>query len=336
MHILYQKNILHISNLTKKTIFNIIELATKMKIEKKLYKEKKRLCNKNILLIFEQNSTRTRCSFEIACFDQGANVTFLNVQNTHMGYKETIQDTAVILSHMYDGIQYRGTQKNIEILSQYSIVPIWNGLTEISHPTQILADLLTIRECLPNKNLEDIVLTYIGDIYNNISMSLIEAAQIIGFKLNLITSQFFLKQQKYFFLKKKINFYSNIIITYDINHIKNTDIIYTDVWLSMGESTELWEQKITNLYKYQINKKLLLKSENDNIKIMHCLPAYHVYDHYKNIIDNKIISRLKLFDGLEITDEIFTSYNSIILQQAINKIHIVKAIMILTLNKNNN
>ncbi|WP_246209056.1 ornithine carbamoyltransferase [Enterobacteriaceae endosymbiont of Macroplea appendiculata] len=332
---LYQKSILYISNLTKKTIFNIIKLAAKIKIEKKLHKEKKRLCNKNILLIFEQNSTRTRCAFEIACFDQGANVTFLNAQNTHIGYKETIQDTAVILSHMYDGIQYRGTQKNIEILSKYSIVPIWNGLTEISHPTQILADLLTIHECLPNKNLEDIILSYIGDIYNNISMSLIEAAQIIGFKLNLITSKSFLKQQKYFLLKNKINFSNNIIITHDMNHIKNTDIIYTDVWLSMGESTTFWEQKIINLYKYQINKKLLLKSKNDNIKIMHCLPSYHVYDHYKHIIDNQIISRLKLFDGLEITDEMFRSHHSIILQQAINRIHIVKAIMILTLNKHN-
>ncbi|QJC33641.1 ornithine carbamoyltransferase [Enterobacteriaceae endosymbiont of Donacia provostii] len=339
MNQFYNKNFLKLSNFSKKEIYTLIKIAKKLKNDKNNNKEKKLLKDKNIILIFEKNSTRTRCSFEIACFDQGANVTFLNTEHSHIRHKESLKDSTKILSQMYNGIGYRGQyHKNIEIIAKYSKIPVWNGLTNEFHPTQILADLLTIKENIKNTDVDQIKLSYIGDINNNISYSLIELSMIIGFKLYLISPQ---KLQSYnnFYIKnliKKIQYYPNIHITSNIEEgIKNTDFIYTDIWLSMGEKDSLksWEKKIKILHNYQVNKKLLEKSENNNIKVMHCLPSLHLYSHYKKLFNNKIISKYNLYNGLEITDDIFESEQSIIFQQAENKIHTIKAIMITSLLK---
>ncbi|QJC28564.1 ornithine carbamoyltransferase [Enterobacteriaceae endosymbiont of Plateumaris consimilis] len=334
MNQFYNRHFLKLSDFSKKDIYELLNISLKLKNDKKKNKEIKKLYNKNIILIFEKESTRTRCSFEIACYDQDAKITYLDKHNSHIGYKESIKDTARILSQIYDGIVFRGkNQKDIEILSKYSNIPVWNGLTKEFHPIQILADLLTIQECLINKSLDKISLSYIGDINNNIANSLIEASLIIGFQLNLISPKKLWPNNTLFnnLLLNK----NKIFITDNINDgVKNTDFIYTDVWLSMGESSQLWESRIHDLYIYQVNKKLLLQTKNKNVKVMHCLPSLHIYNHYKKYFNNKIIFKYNLFDGLEITDEVFESQNSIIFKQSENKLHVIKAIILLTLLKN--
>ncbi|QJC33238.1 ornithine carbamoyltransferase [Enterobacteriaceae endosymbiont of Donacia clavipes] len=339
MNQFYNKHFLKLSDFSKKDIFELIKISEKLKYDKKNFQEKKTLINKNIILIFEKNSTRTRCSFEIACFDQGANVTYLDIKNSHIGYKESLKDSARILSNMYNGLQYRGKyQKNLEIFAKYSKIPVWNGLTNEFHPTQILADLLTIKEHTKNKNIDQIKLSYIGDINNNISLSLIEASIIIDFELYLISPQKIEANNNPYInnILKKIKNKNKIHITNNIDiGIKNADFVYTDVWLSMGEKTslKLWEKKIKIFSNYQVNKLLLIKSNNPNIKVMHCLPSLHLYNHYKKLFTKEIISKYKLFNGLEITNEVFESNNSIIFQQAENKIHTIKAVMTSTLLK---
>ncbi|QJC28112.1 ornithine carbamoyltransferase [Enterobacteriaceae endosymbiont of Plateumaris braccata] len=334
MNQFYNRHFLKLSDFSKRDIFELLRISLKLKNDKKKNKEIKKLYNKNIILIFEKESTRTRCSFEIACYDQDAKITYLDKHNSHIGYKESIKDTARILSQIYDGIVFRGkSQKDIEILSQYSNIPVWNGLTKEFHPIQILADLLTIQEYLINKSLDKIILTYIGDINNNIANSLIEASLIIGFRLNLISPKK-LWPNNNTLLNNLLN-QDKIFITDNIDEgINNTDFIYTDVWLSMGESSKLWESRIHDLHIYQINKKLLLKTKNKNVKVMHCLPSLHLYNHYKKYFNNTIISKYNLFNGLEITDEVFESKNSIIFKQSENKLHVIKAIILLTLLKN--
>ncbi|QJC36451.1 ornithine carbamoyltransferase [Enterobacteriaceae endosymbiont of Donacia simplex] len=339
MNEFYNKHFLKLSDFSKQNIYELIKISEKLKYDKKNFKEKKKLVNKNIILIFEKNSTRTRCSFEIACFDQGANVTYLNIKDSHIDHKESLKDSARILSNMYHGLEYRGKyQKKLEIIANYSTIPVWNGLTNEFHPTQILADLLTIKENIKNKKIDQIKLSYIGDINNNIAYSLIEASSIIGFKLFLISPQKIKLGNNIYInnIIKKVITHSNINITDNIDlGIKNSDFIYTDIWLSMGEkkSLKLWEKKIKKLHNYQVNRLLLEKSQNNNVKIMHCLPSLHLYKHYKNLFTKEIISKYNLYNGLEITDEIFESKNSIIFQQAENKIHTIKAIMIASLLK---
>ncbi|QJC29009.1 ornithine carbamoyltransferase [Enterobacteriaceae endosymbiont of Plateumaris rustica] len=333
MNQFYKRHFLKLSDFSKKEIYEILDISSKLKNDKKKNKEIKKLNNKNIVLIFEKESTRTRCSFEIACYDQNAKITYLNKYNSHIGYKESIKDTARILGQIYDGIVFRGkNQKDIEILSQYAGIPVWNALTKKFHPIQILADLLTIQEYLINKSLDKILLSYIGDINNNIANSLIEAALIIGFNLNLVSPKKLWPKYK-FFNNLSLN-KNKIYLTDNIDDgVNNADFIYTDVWLSMGESSKIWEKRIHDLHIYQINKELLLKTKNKNIKIMHCLPSLHLYHHYKKYFSNEIISKYNLFNGLEITDDIFESKNSIIFKQSENKLHVIKAIILLTLLK---
>ncbi|QJC37270.1 ornithine carbamoyltransferase [Enterobacteriaceae endosymbiont of Donacia thalassina] len=339
MNSFYNKHFLKLSDFSKENLYELIKISEKLKYKKKIFKEEKKLVGKNIILIFEKNSTRTRCSFEIACFDQGANITYLNTIDSHINDKESLKDSARILSKMYDGLEYRGKyQKNIEILAKYSTIPVWNGLTNELHPTQILADLLTIKENIKNKEIDQIKLSYIGDINNNISYSLIEASSIIGFELYLISSQKLELGNNLYInnIIKKMKKSNNIHITSNLNiGVKNADFIYTDIWFSMGEekSLELWEKKIKKLRNYQVNHSLLKKSHNNNIKVMHCLPSLHLYNHYKKLFTKEIISKYNLYNGLEITDEVFESKNSIIFQQAENKIHTIKAIIMTSLLK---
>ncbi|CAL4321970.1 ornithine carbamoyltransferase [Buchnera aphidicola] len=327
MKSLFKKHIIKISNFNKHEIQKIIELSLYLKKNRNNQQEIQYLKNKKIALIFEQESTRTRCAFEIAAIEQGAYSSYFGPGNMHLGYKESIIDTAKILSKMYDGIQYRGNDHNvIKILSKYASVPVWNGLTNKYHPTQLIADLLTMIEFSRNKNISEIICSYLGDASNNIGNSLVELAGIMGFQLNLIAPKKYWPDQK--ILNKYIKS-NNIICTENINQgIYQSDFIYTDVWVSMGETEDAWKKKIELLRKYQVNKKIIQIAQNPKVKILHCLPALHD----KNTKIGKKISNLYQFnDGIEITNEIFDKYNRIIFQQAENRLHTIKAILISTL-----
>ncbi|XBC42119.1 MAG: ornithine carbamoyltransferase [Buchnera aphidicola (Meitanaphis elongallis)] len=335
MNTLYNKSCLKLSDFRNDDIKYIIKVAKFLKNSKKNDKEIRYLKNKKIVLIFEQESTRTRCAFEVAAFDQGANVTYLGPGNTHLGYKESIQDTARVLSRMYNGIQYRGhNHKTIEILGKYANVPIWNGLTKKFHPTQILADLLTMKETLSSKSLSNISCAYVGDTKNNISATLLEAAAILGFNLRLVAPiQFWPKSE--FFMKCKTQAKQNngdIICTENIKEgVKNVDFIYTDVWMSMGYPQKEWNSRIKLLKKYQVNSNMLSLTHNRNIQVLHCLPSFH---DNNTIVGNKIIQQNNLENGIEITNEIFELYSNIIFEQSENRLHIIKALMVTSLIKN--
>ncbi|CAL4323283.1 Ornithine carbamoyltransferase subunit I [Buchnera aphidicola (Eriosoma lanigerum)] len=333
MNNLYKKNLLRLFDLTKFEINNLINFSKILKNQKKDNNETQYLKKKNIVLIFEKESTRTRCSFEVSAFDQGARVTYLGPGNTHLGNKESIQDTAQILCKLYDGIQYRGhDHKNIEILAKYSKVPVWNGLTNSFHPTQGLADLLTIQEIIKEKkDFSEITLSYVGDARNNMGSTIIEAASIMGFNLRIVSPKKYWPKNSFLNVcQKKIAEYKKYILcTEDIKEgVNNVDFIYTDVWISMGEPKNTWKEKIALLKKYQINHSMLELTNNPNIKVLHCLPALH---DNQTEIGKKILNTFQLKDGIEITNEIFKLHNNIILQQAENRLHTIKALIISTL-----
>ncbi|MBZ2279251.1 MAG: ornithine carbamoyltransferase, partial [Buchnera aphidicola] len=279
MNTLYNRHCLRLLDLTSKELKNIIFLAQKLKIKKKKKNENQLLRKKNIVLIFEKESTRTRCAFEVSAFDQGANITYLGPGNTHLGSKESVEDTAQVLSRLYDGIQYRGDHHNIiETLAKNSKIPVWNGLTNKFHPTQLMADCLTMTEILPNLPFSSIKCAYVGDTHNNIGNSLLETAALLGLDLRLVSPKEFWPEKNFFILCQKIakkNF-GNIICTENIQKgVKNVDFIYTDVWVSMGESYEIWEKRIKLLKKYQVNNSMLELTDNSQVKILHCLPSLH-------------------------------------------------------------
>jgi len=279
MNNLYQRNCLRLIDFNTFELNNIISLSKKIKKIKKNGQEIPLLKKKNIALIFEKESTRTRCSFEVAAFDQGAHVTYLGPGSTHLGTKESIEDTAKVLSRLYDGIQYRGhDHKTIEILAQYSTVPIWNGLTDQFHPTQLIADLLTIKEIFPDKNFSDIKCSYVGDSRNNIGNSLLEAASIVGLNLYLVSPKEYWPDKKFFTTSQKLaqKNKGKIVCTENIvEGVENSDFLYTDVWVSMGENQKIWKERIELLRKYQLNDEMIKITKNPRVKILHCLPALH-------------------------------------------------------------
>lgn len=336
MSTLYQRNFLRLLDFKNSEIQYLINLSSKLKQLKKNEKETQYLKKKNIVLIFEKESTRTRCAFEVAAFDQGANVTYLGPSNTHLGHKESIIDTAKVLSRMYHGIEYRGYNHNIiNILAKFSKVPVWNGLTDQFHPTQIMADLLTMQETLRKKKLREISCAYVGDANNNISNTMLEAAAITGLNLRLVAPKqcwpndhFFSQCQSIAKIKK-----GKIVCTENIEEgVKNVDFIYTDVWVSMGESEKLWIDRIQLLKKYQVNENMIQLTKNKNVKILHCLPAFH---DKNTILGKKILEKFNLYSGIEITHSIFEKHSNTIFEQSENRLHTIKAIMIATLIKNN-
>ncbi|WP_343152445.1 ornithine carbamoyltransferase [Buchnera aphidicola] len=333
---LYQRHCTRLFDFSDIEIKKIINLSADLKKLKSEKKEIPYLKNKKIVLIFEKESTRTRCAFEVAAFDQFANVTYLGPGSTHLGYKESLRDTVEILSSLYDGIQYRGGKhENIMILSKYSKVPIWNGLTDQFHPTQLLSDILTMQELLKKKCLSRRKIVYIGDATNNIANTLLEASVLTNLNMTVIAPKKYWPEKKLLRSCQLKGKEKNIKIecTDSISEgIKNADFIYTDVWISMGEPKETWEDKIKSLLPYQVNKKLLELSNNKNVEILHCLPAMHD----KNTTMGKILlKKLGLQNGLEITKEVFHHYRKTIFKQAENRIHAIKALMISTLLKEN-
>ncbi|MFI4847438.1 MAG: ornithine carbamoyltransferase [Candidatus Makana argininalis] len=337
MNSLFKRNFLRLIDFSENEIKNILLLSHYLKKCKKLGTEIKYLNGKNILLIFEKPSTRTRCSFEVSAFDQGANITYIDQNTSQMHKKESVKDTSIVLGKMYDAIQYRGYNQNyIENIAKYSKIPVWNGLTNEFHPTQLIADLLTIEENIKYKPFNKINLTYIGDASNNIGNSLLEASAVTGLNLTLVSPKY------YFPNKKLINYCTllsknkggNINITEDIlNGVKASDFIYTDVWLSMGDNKSQWKKKIKNLRNYQLNSDIINLIDNKNVKFLHCLPSFH---NNNSDIGKKISKKYGFKNGIEVTNDVFESEYSLVFKQAENRLHTIKAIMIYTLNKNVN
>ncbi len=329
---LRNRNFLTLLDFTPKEIRFLLELSADLKKAKYNGTEQPRLEGKNIALIFEKASTRTRCAFEVAAYDQGAHVTYLGPTGSQIGKKETMKDTARVLGRMYDGIEYRGFgQPIVEELGKYAGVPVWNGLTNEYHPTQILADLLTIMENI-SKPLEDVIFTYVGDGRNNMANSLMIGCAKMGMDFRLVAPKVvhpdadLVKQCEEIAAQTG----AKIMITEDIDKgVKDTDVIYTDVWVSMGEPEEVWKQRIELLKPYQVNMEMMNKTGKKSTLFMHCLPSFHNTD---TVIGKEIFEKFGI-DAMEATDEVFECENSVVFDEAENRMHTIKAVMVATLGK---
>lgn len=321
------KHLLSIKALTGAQIEKYINLAVQLKKHKALGNEKHHLSGKNIVLLFEKDSTRTRCSFEVAATDQGAHVTYIGSNGSQMGTKESIKDTARVLGRIYDGIEYRGyDQSTVETLAEYSGVPVWNGLTDQTHPTQALADLLTIREHSTKEN-KNIKVCFVGQADNNVAMSLMFACAKTGIHYCAVSpGKYHPEATIVENLFKETG--THITITENIETgVKNADFIYTDVWVSMGEPTEVWDERIKLLMPYQVNSKMMEMTGNENCKFMHCLPAFH---NLETELGRKIHAKYGISE-IEVTDEVFESDMSIVFDQAENRLHTIKAVIVTSL-----
>jgi len=308
----------------------LLNLALDLKKAKYAGTEQQRLKGKNIVLIFEKASTRTRCAFETAAYDQGANVTYLGPTGSQMGKKESMKDTARVLGRMYDGIEYRGFgQEIVEILAQHSGVPVWNGLTNEFHPTQVLADFLTMME-YSNKPLSQVSFAYLGDARNNMGNSLLIGAAKMGMDYRSVAPKTLQPKKELIDAAKEIAVDTGAKITFteDVEEgVKGCDFLYTDVWVSMGEPDEIWKERIKLLKPYQVNRKTLELTGNNGVKFLHCLPSFH---NRETIIGEEIYQKFGL-DGMEVTEDVFESSASIVFEEAENRIHTIKAVMVATL-----
>jgi ornithine carbamoyltransferase len=308
----------------------LLDLAAELKVAKYAGSERPRLTGKNIALIFEKTSTRTRCAFEVAAFDQGARVTYLDPSGSQIGHKESMADTARVLGRMYDGIEYRGSaQTNVETLAEYAGVPVWNGLTDEWHPTQTLCDMLTMREH-SGKHDEDIAFAYLGDARNNVGNSLLVAGAMMGMDVRIVAPTELWNQPDVITWAEEIAEETGARIrhTEDVEDgVAGVDFLYTDVWVSMGEPKEVWAERIELLRPYQVNSDVVKATGNPQVKFMHCLPAFH--DRHTKVGEELFQSTG--MDALEVTDEVFESPHSIVFDQAENRMHTVKAVLVATL-----
>lgn len=328
----YQKHFLKLLDFTPAQLKELLTLSAKLKQDKKKGTETQHLIGKNIALIFEKDSTRTRCSFEVAAYDQGARVTYLGPSGSQIGHKESIKDTARVLGRMYDGIQYRGYGQDIvETLAEFAGVPVWNGLTNEFHPTQLLADLLTMQEHLPGKSLNDMTLVYAGDARNNMGNSMLEAAALTGLDLRLVAPKACWPNEKRVTECQALATQAGgkITLTEDVaTGVKGADFIYTDVWVSMGEAKEKWAERLNLLRPYQVNSAMLALTGNPQVKFLHCLPAFH---DDQTTQGRQMAEQYGLHGGMEVTDEVFESAHSVVFDQAENRMHTIKAVMVATL-----
>ena len=322
------RNFLKLLDFSTEEILYMIQLAAELKEKKKKGIPHDTLKGKNVALIFEKTSTRTRCSFEVAAYDLGMHATFLDPSASQIGKKESIADTARVLGRMYDGIEYRGFGQNIvEELAKYAGVPVWNGLTNEFHPTQMLADMLTIQEHFGH--LKGIKLVYMGDARYNMGNSLMVVCAKLGMNFVACTSKNYFPAQDLVDTCKEIAAQTGatITLTEDVMEgTKDADVIYTDVWVSMGEPDEAWEARIKELMPYQVNKKVM-ENAGPQARFMHCLPAFH---DLKTTIGKEIHDKFGL-DEIEVTDEVFESEQSIVFDEAENRMHTIKAVMLATL-----
>ena len=327
---LKNRNFLKLLDFTSDEIHQLIELAEKLKQAKYNNTEEQMLQGKNIALIFEKASTRTRCAFEVAAYDQGAHVTYLGPSGSQIGYKESMKDTARVLGRMYDGIEYRGFgQEIVEQLGKYAGVPVWNGLTNEFHPTQILADFLSMKEH-SDKPLNKITFCYLGDAHNNMGNSLMIGAAKMGMDFRAAAPKSCQPSEELIELAKDIakKTGAKITITEQVAEaVKDCDFLYTDVWVSMGEAEEVWEERIKLLLPFQVNQTAIKLTGNPNVKFMHCLPAFH---NRETKVGQNIFNKFGI-DSMEVTEDVFESSASIVFAQAENRMHTIKAVMIATL-----
>jgi ornithine carbamoyltransferase len=323
-------DLLDVGLLSKEQFIYLLDLASELKAAKKNGTEQQRLVQKEIVLIFEKTSTRTRCAFEVAAYDQGAHVTYLGPEGSQIGHKESMKDTARVLGRMYDAIEYRGfSQELVEILAQNSGVPVYNGLTDEFHPTQMLADVLTMREHA-NKPLEQITYAFLGDARNNMGRSLLETGSMLGMDVRIVAPKSLWPAPEFIESCKQRAAQSGarITVTDDVDQgVKGADFLHTDVWVSMGEAHEVWQERIRLLQPYQINADVLKRTGNPNAKFMHCLPAFH---NRETKVGEEIYEHFGI-DCMEVTDDVFESPASIVFDQAENRMHTIKAILVSTL-----
>ncbi len=324
------RHFLNLADFSAAEIHHLLDLSAELKAQKKAGTEVERLRQKEICLIFEKTSTRTRCSFEVAAYDQGAHVTYLDPGGSQIGHKESVKDTARVLGRIYDGIEYRGfDQELVQILADHAGVPVYNGLTDEWHPTQILADVLTMKEHSA-KPIEQIAYAYLGDARNNMGNSLLEGGAALGMDVRLVAPRDLwphdelVEQCKAMAAKTG----ARITLTDSVEEgVKGADFLYTDVWVSMGEPKEVWAERIKLLLPYQINAKAMAATGNPNTKFMHCLPAFHNAETKvgKQMLEEHGISEM------EVTDEVFESPASIVFDQAENRMHTIKAVLVATI-----
>ncbi|MGD9287063.1 MAG: ornithine carbamoyltransferase [Desulfobacterales bacterium] len=327
---LRNRHFLKLLDFSTKEIGFLLDLSADLKKAKYSGLEQQRLKGKNIALIFEKSSTRTRCAFEVAAYDQGAHVTYLGPSGSQMGTKETMKDTARVLGRMYDGIEYRGFGQDIvETLAHFAGVPVWNGLTNEYHPTQVLADLLTMMEH-SDKPLSRVKFAYLGDARNNMGNSLLVGAAKMGMDFRSIAPKSVQPDPKLVAKAKEIAKQTGARISVSddpTEGVKDCDFLCTDVWVSMGEPEEVWQERINLLQPYQINAAAMDKTGNPNVKFLHCLPAFHNRD---TSIGEEIYQKFGL-DAMEVTEEVFESPSSVVFDEAENRIHTIKAVMVATL-----
>ena len=324
------RNFLKLEDFSSGEIQHLLDLASELKRAKADGSERPLLKGKNVALIFEKSSTRTRCAFEVAAHDQGAGVTYLGPTGSQIGHKESIKDTARVLGRMYDGIEYRGFgQDTIEELGAFAGVPVWNGLTDEFHPTQILADFMTMEE-ESGKPLSEISFCYLGDARNNMGNSLMVGAAKMGMDVRLAAPRTCWPEDG--LVERSEGFASesggSVTISESVEEaVREADFLYTDVWVSMGEPASMWGERIALLRPYQVNAEVMAMTGDPTAKFLHCLPAFH---DRKTEVGEDIFQRFGL-DGIEVTDEVFEGEDSIVFDQAENRMHTIKAVLVATM-----
>src|SRR5918993_514127 len=328
---LRNRSLLTIQDYTQREFRYLLDLARDLKRAKYARTEQKHLDGKEICLIFEKTSTRTRCAFEVACFDQGAHVPYLDPAGSQIGHKESFADTARVLGRMFDGIEYRGSsQEGVEELARCAGVPIFNGLTDEYHPTQMLADVMTMREH-SDKPIHEIRYAYLGDTRNNMSHSLMIVGCLMGMDVRICGPRELWPADEYVTIAKQLGGQAGarLTITDDVAKAgKDVDFVHTDVWVSMGEAKEVWKERIDLLRPYQVNAAVLKCSGNPHVKFMHCLPAFH---DTRTKVGKQIAEDFGLDNGVEVTNDVFESGLNVAFDQAENRMHTIKALLVATL-----
>jgi ornithine carbamoyltransferase len=326
------RHFLKLADFTPEEITYLLDLSAELKAAKKEGREEQKLVGKEIALIFEKDSTRTRCAFEVAAYDQGAHVTFIGPGGSHMGHKETAKDTARVLGRMYDAIEYRGFgQETADELAEWSGVPVYNGLTDEWHPTQILADFLTFSEHV-DKPLNEVVFCYLGDARFNMADSYLVGGAKLGMDVRIASPKSLWPRDEITDLARGVadETGAKITITEDIDEaVHGADFLLTDVWVSMGEADEVWAERIELLKPYQVNSATMAKTGNPDTKFMHCLPAFHNTDTQ---VGKEIFEKFGM-ESLEVTEEVFESPASVVFDEAENRMHTIKAVMVATLGE---
>ena len=327
---LKNRSFLKLMDFSKRDLTYVLDLARDLKRAKYAGNEVQRLHGKNIALIFAKASTRTRCAFEVAAFDQGAHVTYLDPDGSHLGKKESVKDTARVLGRMYDAIEYRGhAQEIVEELAEYAGVPVYNGLTDKFHPTQMCADLMTMREYIPQP-WHDYSYAYVGDARSNMGNSLMIAGCLMGMDVRIGAPKSLWPDDKLIAVARKMEKESGAKLTLTEEPgeaVDGVQFIHTDVWVSMGEPDKVWEERISLLKPYQVNSELMAASGNPRVRFMHCLPAFH---NLETEVGREIHKKFGM-ESLEVTEEVFESPAAIQFEQAENRVHTIKALLVATL-----